>query len=82
MKENEVKFKDKRENEKQLREKLTKLGITLRIKDDPVDQFFFVNGKRQETMSRYKKIRKEEALLAKLTKKQQQLIEVLTLDFN
>lgn len=82
MKENEVKFKDKRENEKQLREKLTKLGITLRIKDDPVDQFFFVNGKRYETMSRYKKIPKEEALLAKLTKKQQQLIEVLTIDFN
>ena len=85
MKKKEVKLKVEMENEKQLRERLTKLGITLRIKDDPVNQLFYydgvVNGKRCETMSRYKKIPKEEAL-AKLTKKQQQLIEELTINFN
>lgn len=72
-------------NETQLRERLAKLGITLGIKYDPVNKFFYydsvVDGKRYKTTSRYNTNPKHEAL-TKLTKKQQQLIEELTINFN
>lgn len=52
-------------NETQLRERLAKLGITLGIKDDPVNKFFYydgvVDGKRYKTMSRYNTNPKHEA---------------------
>ena len=57
LKSKEVKFKVSMENETQLRERLAKLGITLKIKGDPVNKCFYyggvVDGKRYKTMSRY-----------------------------
>ena len=73
------------ENETQLRERPTKLGITLKIKDDPVNNFFYydrkVDGERYRSVAAYKQSSKEEAM-TKLTKKQQKLIEESTIDFN
>ena len=61
------------------------LGKTLRIKDDVVNKLLYidgkVDGKRLMTKARYNKCKREEAL-SKLTKKQQQLIDELTIDFN
>ena len=58
---------------------------TLRIKDDVVNKLLYydgiVDGKRYKTKARYNKTPKEEAM-SKLTKKQQQLIDELTIDFN
>ena len=73
------------ENETQLRERLTKLGITLKIKDDPVNKFFYydrkVDGERYRSFAAYKQSSKVEAM-TKLSKNQQKLIEELTIDFN
>ena len=64
---------------------IAKLGVTLKIKDDPVKQFFYydrrIDGKRYRKMAAYKQSSKEEAM-TKLTKKQQELIKELTIDFN
>jgi len=85
LKKKEVKFQVSMETEKQLHERLTKLGMTLRIKDNPADKFLYydgrVNGKRHTTKSRYSKCTRDEAL-AELTKKQQELITELTIEFN
>ena len=85
LKSKEVKFKVSMENETQLRERLTKLGITLKIKDNPVNKFFYydgkVDGERYRGVAAYKQNSKGEAM-TKLTKKQQKLIEELTIDFN
>lgn len=71
--------------EKMLQDKIQKLGKTLRIKDDVVSKLLYydckVDGKRYKTKARYKKCSKQEALL-KITKKQQRLIDELTIDFN
>ena len=84
LKKKEVKFQVSFENETQLSERLTKLGITLKIKDYPVNKFFYydgnVDGKRYRSAAKYNKTPKEEAI-SKLIKKQQQLIEELTIDF-
>ena len=40
-----------------------------------------IDGKRYKTMARYNKCSKEE-VLTKITKKQQQLIDELTIQFN
>lgn len=73
------------ENETQSRERLTKLGITLKIKDDPVNKFFYydrkVDGERYRSVAAYKQSSKVEAM-TKLSKNQQKLIEELTIDFN
>ena len=46
IKKKEVKFKVSLENETQMcDERLTKLGIILKIKDDPVNKFFYYDGK-------------------------------------
>ena len=85
LKSKEVKLKVSLENETQLRERLTKLEITLKIKDDPVNKFFYydrkVDGERYRGVAAYKQSSKVEAM-TKLTKKQQELIEELTIDFN
>ena len=85
LKSKEVKFKVSMENETQLRERLTKLGITLKIKDDPVNKFFYydrkVDGERYRSVAAYKQSSKVEAM-TKLSKNQQKLIEELTIDFN
>ena len=85
LKSKEVKLKVSLENETQLRERLTKLEITLKIKDDPVNKFFYydrkVDGERYRSVGAYKQSSKVEAM-TKLTKKQQELIEELTIDFN
>lgn len=71
--------------EKLLQDKITKLRKTLRIKDDMINKLLYidgkVDGKRFVTKARYNKCTREEAL-SKLTKKQQQLIDKLTIDFN
>ena len=71
--------------EKLLQEKIQKLGKTLRIKDDVVNKLLYyggkVDGKRYKTKARYNKCSKEEAL-TKITKKQQQLVDELTINFN
>lgn len=73
------------EAQKLLQDKIQKLGKTLRIKDDVVNKLLYidgkVDGKRLVTKARYNKCKREEAL-SKLTKKQQQLIDELTIDFN
>ena len=85
LKKKEVKFQCSMENEKQLHERLTKLGIILRIKDNPADKFLYhddrVNCKLYTTKSRYNKCNRYEAL-AELTKKKRELIKELTIDFN
>ena len=64
----EIQFKAQIENETQLREKLAKLGVTLRIK-----QFLYyrgpVDGKEYKSIAAYKQRSKEEAMSG-LTKKQ------------
>lgn len=81
----EIHYKVELEKEKHLQERLRKLGITLRIKDDVVNKLLYydgiVDGKRYKTKARYNKTPKEEAM-SKLTEKQQQLIDELTIDFN
>ena len=62
-----------------------KFGDKLKIKDDPMNKFLYydtkIDGKRYKTMARYNKCSKEEAL-TKITAKQQQLIDELTINFN
>ena len=81
----EIHYKVELETEKQLKERLRKLGITLRTKDAVVNKLLYcdgiVDGKRYKTKVRYNKTPKEEAM-SKLTKKQQQLIDELAIDFN
>lgn len=67
--------------EKLLQDKITKLRKTLRIKDDMINKLLYIDGKRLVTKARYNKCTREE-VLSKLTKKQQQLIDKLTIDFN
>ena len=71
--------------EKLLQDKIQKLGKTLRIKDDVVNKLLYydgkVDGKRYATKARYTEQSKEEAMI-KITKKQQQLIGELTIQFN
>lgn len=73
------------ESEKQIAHKLSRLEKTLAIKDDVVNKLLYyddeVDGKRFKTMAGYNKCSREEAL-SKLTKKQQQLIDILTIYFN
>ena len=71
--------------EKLLQDKIQKLGKMSRIKDDVVNKLLYydgkIDGKRYKTMARYNKCSKEEAM-SKITKKQQQLIDELTINFN
>lgn len=73
------------ENEKQLRERLTKLGVRLKIKDDPIKKILFyrgtVDGKEHKSIRSYKQTSKEKAMV-ELTKKQEELIKELTIDIN
>ena len=66
LKSKEVKFKVSMENETQLRERLTKLGITLKIKDDPVNKFFYygrkVDGERYRSVAAFRQSLKVEAM--------------------
>lgn len=55
----EIHYKVELEKEKHLQERLRKLGITLRIKDDVVNKLLYydgtVDGKRYKTKARYNK---------------------------
>ena len=66
LKSKEVKFKVSLENETQLRERLTKLEITLKIKDDPVNKFFYydrkVDGERYRSVAAFRQSSKVEAM--------------------
>ena len=74
------------ETENRMRERLRqKFGDKIKIKDDPMNKLLYydvkIDGKRYATKARYNKQSKEEAL-TKITKKQQQLIDELTINFN
>ena len=62
-----------------------KFDDKMKIKDDPMNKLLYydtkVDGKRYRSVAKYKKQTKEEAMI-KITKKQQQLIDELTIDFN
>ena len=61
------------------------LWITRMIKDDPMNKLLYydtkVDGKRYRSVAKYKKQTKEGAMI-KITKKQQQFIDELTINFN
>lgn len=84
-KQKKVKFKVELDTDKQLQEIIQKLGIPLRITDDSINKLLYydgvVDGKRYKTKARYNKCTKDEAS-SKLTNKQKQLIDELTIDFN
>ena len=73
------------ESKNELRERLRqKFGDKLKIKDNPMNKLLYydakIDDKRYKTMARYNKCSKEEAM-SKITKKQQQLIKELTINF-
>ena len=80
-----IQYEAEIESETALLERIQKLGITLRIKDDAINKFSYydgiVDGKRYKTKARYNKTTKEEAM-SKLTNKQKQLIDELTIYFH
>ena len=57
----------------------------MKIKDDPMNKLLYydtkVDGKRFKSVAKYKKQTKEEAMI-NITKKQQQLVDELTNNFN
>ena len=68
-----------------MRERLRqRFGDKINIKDDPMNKLLYhdtkVDGKRYRSVAKYKKQTKEEAMI-KITKKKQQLIDELTIDF-
>ena len=73
------------ETDKQLQDSIAKLGNTLKIRCNTNKLYLYINGvvdgKRYQNVASYKQQPKEEAL-AKLTKKQQELIKELTTDYN
>ena len=62
-----------------------KFGDKIKIKDDLMNKLLYydtkIDGKRYRSVAKYKKQTKEEAMI-KITKKQQQLIDELTINFN
>ena len=81
----EYKHQAQIETENQLRDRLRqKFGDKLKIKDDPMNKLLYydakIDGKRYKTMARYTKQSKEEAM-SKITKRQQQLIGELTIQW-
>ena len=82
----EYKHQAQIETENQMRERLRqKYGDKIKIKDDPINKLLYydvkIDGKHYATKARYNEQSKEEAL-TKITKKQQQLIDELTIEFN
>ena len=82
----EYKHQEQIETENQMRERLRqKFGDKIKIKDDPMNKLLYydtkVDGKRYRSIAKYKKQTKEEALI-KITAKQQQLVDELTIQFN
>ena len=82
----EYKHQSQIETENQMRERLRQtFGDKINIKDDPMNKLLYydakIDGKRYATKARYPEQSKEEAL-TKITKKQQQLIGELTINFN
>ena len=82
----EYKHQAQIETENQMRERLRqKFGDKIKIKDDPMNKLLYydvkIDGKRYATKARYNEQSKEEAL-TKITKKQQQLVDELTINFN
>ena len=81
----EIQYEAEIESETALLERIQKLGITLTIKDDAINKLLYydgiVDGERYKTKARYNKTTKEEAM-SKLTNKQKQLIDELTIDFH
>ena len=81
----EYKHQAQIETENQLRDRLRqKFGDKLIIKDDPMNKLLYydakIDGKRYKTTARYTKQSKEQAL-TKITAKQQQLVDELTIQW-
>ena len=82
----EYKHQAQIETENQMRERLRqKFGDKIKIKDDPMNKLLYydvkIGGKRYVTKARYTEQSKVEAL-TKIAKKQQQLVDELTINFN
>ena len=82
----EYKHQAQIETENQIRERLRqKFGDKIKIKDDPMNKLLYydtkVHGKGYRSVAKCKNQTKEEALI-RITKKQQQLIDELTIKFN
>ena len=79
-----IEYDVKIENKKQLEERIAKLDKKLKIKDDVKNQRLYVDsiveGKRYQTIARYNKYSKEEAL-TKINEKKQEKIKELTIYF-
>ena len=77
-------FKVEMENQKQLEERLEKMGDKLRIKEDTIRSYFeidaVINGKRIKHKRRYNKDNKQEAF-EQLSQIQQKLVEEFTVDW-
>ena len=84
VKEIQNEFKVEKENQKQLEERLDKLGVQLRIKDDTIRSYLEidarVDGKRIKHKRRYNENNKQEAF-KQLSEKQQKLVQELTVDW-
>ena len=81
----EYKHQAQIETENQMRERLRqRFGDKIKIKDDPVNKLLYydvkIDAKRYVTKARYTEQSKEEAM-SKITKKQQQLIGELTIQW-
>ena len=72
------------ENQKQLEERLEKMGYKLRIKDNTIEDYFVIdtkiNGKRYYHKRRYNKDNKQEAF-EQLSKIQNNLIKEFSVDW-
>ena len=77
-------FKVEMENQKQLEERLEKLGVKLRIKDDTIRSYLEIDArvdeKRVHHIRRYNKNNKQEAF-EQLSEIQQKLVQEFTVDW-
>ena len=77
-------FKVEMENQKQLEERLEKLGVKFQIKDNTINDYLSINtvidGKRIYHKTRYNKDNKQEAV-NQLSKIQQKLIKKFSVDW-
>lgn len=84
VKEIQNEFKVEKENQKQLEERLEKLGVQLRVKDDTIRSYLEidarVDGKRIKHKRRYNENNKQEAF-KQLSEIQQKLVQELTVDW-
>ncbi|XP_068692731.1 uncharacterized protein [Montipora foliosa] len=85
LKPKKVQFKVQMENQKQLEERIAKLDVKIKIKDNENDKYLYYDniifGKRYKTKARYANNGKE-AALEQISEKKRKLIEELTVHFD